>query len=360
MATNGHSGYPLKWFKDQNAARHAYECAICLEVLKDPVQIRDCGHQFCALCIDDILKSDPKCPSCRIKISDAMIFEDHAARRLIKQLDVNCCNEGCSWQGSLSSLLQNHQNSCNSTRSGNNVNHLDVGELEQKLETVMLKVSALEKKHEQDIKDLKLKHEQDIKELKVKLTLERENELIQVKAKHAADVILLGEKIELLQAMGTVQASQVVLQQPLPCRGSEPTFTWKITNFRRKLAQAKSDNKVGVTQSEPFFSSHGYKMKLRANLNEGLRGYCGYMGVYVCFIKSDQDATLSWPFAKRFTLILIDQQDNINQRENIKKTLVPHGEKGFGRPQQLENTSSQGKRQFVLQVNSTYSSIHQG
>ncbi len=56
MATNGHSGYPLKWFKDQNAARHAYECAICLEVLCDPVQVRDCGHQFCALCIDDILK----------------------------------------------------------------------------------------------------------------------------------------------------------------------------------------------------------------------------------------------------------------------------------------------------------------
>jgi hypothetical protein len=42
MATNGHSGYPLKWFKDQNAARHAYECAICLEVLKDPVQVRLC------------------------------------------------------------------------------------------------------------------------------------------------------------------------------------------------------------------------------------------------------------------------------------------------------------------------------
>ena len=56
MARNDHSGYPLKWFKDQNATRNAYECAICLEVLKDPVQVRDCGHQFCALCIDDILK----------------------------------------------------------------------------------------------------------------------------------------------------------------------------------------------------------------------------------------------------------------------------------------------------------------
>ena len=56
MARNDHSGYPMKWFKDENAARRAYECVICLEVVKDAVQVRDCGHQFCALCIDDILK----------------------------------------------------------------------------------------------------------------------------------------------------------------------------------------------------------------------------------------------------------------------------------------------------------------
>ena len=51
-----HSGYPLKWFKDQNTVRQFYECALCLEVLKDTVQVGGCGHQFCALCIDDVLK----------------------------------------------------------------------------------------------------------------------------------------------------------------------------------------------------------------------------------------------------------------------------------------------------------------
>ena len=34
------------------------------------------------------------------------VFEDHAARRLIKKMDVNCCNEGCDWVGNLSSLLE--------------------------------------------------------------------------------------------------------------------------------------------------------------------------------------------------------------------------------------------------------------
>ena len=34
------------------------------------------------------------------------VFEDHAARRLIKKMDVNCCNEGCNWVGNLGSLLE--------------------------------------------------------------------------------------------------------------------------------------------------------------------------------------------------------------------------------------------------------------
>ena len=56
MATNEHSGYPLKWFKDQNAVKNAHQCAICLDIVEDAVQIQSCGHQFCALCVEDILK----------------------------------------------------------------------------------------------------------------------------------------------------------------------------------------------------------------------------------------------------------------------------------------------------------------
>ena len=43
----------------------------------------------------------------------------------------------------------------------------------------------------------------------------------------------------------------------------------KISNFTRKLAQAKSNHDYGEIESEPFFSCHGYKMKLSVYLNEG-------------------------------------------------------------------------------------------
>ena len=386
MATNGHSGHPLKWFKDQNIARQYWECAICLEVLSDPVQVRDCGHQFCALCIDDILKSDPRCPSCRIHISKAMIFEDHAARRMIKQLEVNCCNEGCSWQGCLSSLLQDHQHSCNFLiRSGENTSQLDVGKLEQKLETLMLKVATLEKKHEEDteqfelkllkhaednrkltlkyqedIKELTLKHENEIKEVKLqltlqrerdvkrvelKLTLQRERDVKRVELKHDEDVRVLRQEIKVLQAIGGAHAP-LVPELPLPRQEPEPDYTLKIPNFTIKLAQAKSNNDNGKIESEPFFSSHGYKMKLWVYVNEAPHGYAGYMGIFLILMKSSRDASLPWPFTKRSTFVLVDQQDDLTQRQNIKMDLVPNGQEEFRRPKQRENIGL-GYQQFV-------------
>ena len=95
---------------------------------------------------------------------------------------------------------------------------------------------------------------------------------------------LLGQKIEVVQlAMGAAHAPLAMQfpQQLLPCQEPEPDYTWRIANFTRELAQAISDNNCGDIESEPFFSSHGYKMKLEVNLNEGPCGNLEYMSVYI-------------------------------------------------------------------------------
>ena len=56
MAVAEETGYPVEWFKHQDIARKLYECVICLEVVKDAVQVRDCGHLFCRYCIERVLK----------------------------------------------------------------------------------------------------------------------------------------------------------------------------------------------------------------------------------------------------------------------------------------------------------------
>ena len=33
-----------------------YKCQICLLILRDPVQLSECGHRFCRLCIDEYVK----------------------------------------------------------------------------------------------------------------------------------------------------------------------------------------------------------------------------------------------------------------------------------------------------------------
>ena len=40
------------------------KCVICMEIFLNPV-ILGCGHSFCKLCIQDILKTNPKCPTCK-------------------------------------------------------------------------------------------------------------------------------------------------------------------------------------------------------------------------------------------------------------------------------------------------------
>ena len=156
---------------------------------------------------------------------------------------------------------------------------------------------------------------------------------------------LLGRKIEMLQAVGATQTPKAV-QQFVFQHESVADHTWKIPNFIRKLAQAKSNNSLGGLESEPFFSSHGYKMKLEINLNEAPRGCAGYMGIYLCLMKSDRDGALPWSFVKRHMFVLVDQQDDLSQRQNIKTTVSPNGEKAFQRPRQRENVG-RGPQQFV-------------
>ena len=156
---------------------------------------------------------------------------------------------------------------------------------------------------------------------------------------------VLRQEIKVLQAVGGAHAP-LVPQLPLLQQEPEPDYTLRIPNFTRKLAQAKSNNYNGKIESEPFFSSHGYKMKLWVYVNEAPGGYAGYMGIYLVLLKSDRDAFLSWPFTKRYTFVLVDQQDDLTRRQNIKMELVPNGQEEFRRPKQRENEGL-GCLQFV-------------
>ena len=106
-----------------------------------------------------------------------------------------------------------------------------------------------------------------------------------------------------------------------------------ITDFNRKLSEEN------YLFGDPFYTSpHGYKLKMRVILNDPREEYKDNLGVYIYVVKSEHDGILSWPFNKKYTFTLIDQQDNEEERENIVHSKTPEGEDSFKRPIEKENS----------------------
>ena len=120
-----------------------------------------------------------------------------------------------------------------------------------------------------------------------------------------------------------------------------------ITDFNRKLSEAKEKNVAGDIFGDPFYTStYGYKFKMRVQLNENREKSKDHLGVYICVMKSDHDAILSWPFKKKYTFTLIDQQDDEEDRKNIVTTRTPTAQDEFKRPNEKEN-EGRGCAKFV-------------
>ena len=100
-------------------------------------------------------------------------------------------------------------------------------------------------------------------------------------------------------------------------------YMWKINGFseingRISLTQAGPFSK----DSDPFYTGEcSYKVRLRLELSYSKFGRNNCMAIYLIIMKGDFDSFLKWPFAKRATVTLLDQQQNSNERKNITATL---------------------------------------
>jgi hypothetical protein len=123
----------------------------------------------------------------------------------------------------------------------------------------------------------------------------------------------------------------------------------KITNFTRKLRLCKLSKRSGRIDSRPFYIYSGYKLKISAYLNQGSRqprDYKGYMGIYLFVMQGDYDDSLNWPFHKRVTFIVVDQQKKESKVQNFEITMIPEGQKEFNRPLTGSNVGL-GNPQFM-------------
>ena len=136
-------------------------------------------------------------------------------------------------------------------------------------------------------------------------------------------------------------------KETLKTKTESPTFVWKITGFNELLRQAKlgKNNKL---DSAPFYTGpFGYKLKLSVNPNGDGSGKNTHLSAFVIVMKGDFDGMLTWPFHHKVTFTLVDQQDNVQQRENIVMHFRANTKlENFARPVSDENPG-RGYARFV-------------
>ena len=128
-----------------------------------------------------------------------------------------------------------------------------------------------------------------------------------------------------------------VLEMKIPSsERNDGPFTWKIGSFSELLRKAKSGEQTDL-YSSPFYR-YGYKCKLNLCPNGYGNGKDTHLSIFIIIMKGEYDATLTWPFNKKVTFTVIDQQEDANARENIAECFYAQpSSKSFARPVEDEN-----------------------
>ena len=122
-----------------------------------------------------------------------------------------------------------------------------------------------------------------------------------------------------------------VVEKMMQCSEEHNYFKWKISGFAEVLRKAKSGEKTRI-YSEPFYR-YGYKCRLRCDPNGYSPAQNTHLSLYFVVMKGEHDDILPWPFHKKVTVTLIDQQENVTDRKAIVKLLLAD-------PNDFENNTS--------------------
>ena len=122
--------------------------------------------------------------------------------------------------------------------------------------------------------------------------------------------------------------------------------TWKISDFGKVLREAIRENETEI-ESDVFYDCN-YKFYLSLYPNGDGPESINHLSIYFHILKGEYDAMLNWPFSKKVTFTLIDQQQNPDARENIVDSFRAHpkDKKCFRRPVEEVNTGY-GNPKFV-------------
>ena len=140
-------------------------------------------------------------------------------------------------------------------------------------------------------------------------------------------------------ALTTVSLSEIDLSnsQSKSTTSSNGIVLWKIEGFAHKRQEAVSGTQVAM-YSPPFYSGQfGYKMCARIYMNGDGFGKGTHISLFFVVMKGQFDALLPWPFQKKITMMLLDQN---NEEHNVDAFRSDPESSSFQRPTNNMNVAS--------------------
>lgn len=114
------------------------------------------------------------------------------------------------------------------------------------------------------------------------------------------------------------------------------TLVWRIDEYRRKMRETSVENSALV--SSPFFTHHiGYSMVGKVFLNGNGTGQGTHISFFHVITRGDLDEVLLWPFNRKITMSIINQETGSH---DFRQILYPNETVGYRRPSTDMNKSN--------------------
>ncbi|KAH8306520.1 hypothetical protein KR018_005889 [Drosophila ironensis] len=329
---------------EQDLLDAKYECAICIDWLKEPM-LTSCGHRFCHGCITDWLQNHNQCcPLDNKRLSDQDIFPDNFVRREIEQLKHKCPNSplGCAVIASPIELHR-HLPSCPYRRQQEQdppeekcpfarikcdfVGRPETNQLEEHLKADMphhlqLMMQALQQTTIASWQPQKTgasgsgggAHENGQLATPPPPPPQYANGVDEqiVQTMYQRIVVLeqrtREQETRLENLQKQLRSARQQQQQPpeVDPRYSNGTIVWRIKQFGALVARLRANADNRMYSHECYTSPHGYKFCARLNIQPRKPHV---LSLHVHLMQSENDFHLDWPFKGRIKLCMVHPVD---------------------------------------------------
>ena len=152
----------------------------------------------------------------------------------------------------------------------------------------------------------------------------------------------LEEKLEALQR-------RIDMKVSADKDGGNTRFVWKITSFSERSRQAKEGVKKKIESNSFYTGCYGYKLKVIAYARSTFLFQDPFISIGIVLMEGEYDDMLPWPFSKKITFTIIDQNEDLKERQNYTGYLCPSKQQFPGQVREIFSERPGGNK-MALEV----------